>query len=95
MGSRLSFSLFLLRQPPRPLRDNRLDLRRLPLGVVGRRLPMAGMLLVAFVLLGAGLALAALTGAAVYAPPATGAFPYNSFIPVLTPGVSYVDPVFG
>jgi hypothetical protein len=95
MGSRLSFSLFLLRQPPRPLRDNRLDLRRLPLAVVGRRLPMAGMLLVAFVLLGAGLALAALTGAAVYAPPATGAFAYNRFIPVLTPGVSYVDPVFG
>jgi len=28
-------------------------------------------------------------------PPATGAFAYNSFVPSLTPGTSYIDPVFG
>src|SRR3989442_10473784 len=28
-------------------------------------------------------------------PPATGTFAYNSFVPSLTPGTSYIDPVFG
>src|SRR2546425_776557 len=28
-------------------------------------------------------------------PPATGVFAYNSFVPSLTLGTSYVDPVFG
>lgn len=32
---------------------------------------------------------------AVYSPPATGPFAYNTFVPALTPGASYVDPVFG
>src|SRR5438034_3623214 len=30
-----------------------------------------------------------------HAPPATGPFAYNSFVPALTVGASYVDPVFG
>jgi hypothetical protein len=28
-------------------------------------------------------------------PPALGVFAYNSFVPLVTPGASYVDPVFG
>src|SRR2546428_10645677 len=28
-------------------------------------------------------------------PPATGPFAYSSFVPPVTPGASYVDPVFG
>src|SRR5580692_7487705 len=28
-------------------------------------------------------------------PPALGTFAYNSFVPPVTPGASYVDPVFG
>jgi hypothetical protein len=30
-----------------------------------------------------------------HAPPALGTFAYNSFLPSVTPGVSFVDPVFG
>jgi len=30
----------------------------------------------------------------VYAPPATGTYAYNSFVPANTPGFSYTDPVF-
>lgn len=37
----------------------------------------------------------ALTDDAVHAPPASGPFAYDSFIPPSTPGASYVDPVFG
>src|SRR2546425_745087 len=45
--------------------------------------------------LAAGLAEAFKAHSAVYPPPATGPFAYNSFVPALTPGASYVDPVFG
>jgi len=36
-----------------------------------------------------------LTDTLVDAPPATGPFAYNSFVPSVTPGTSYIDPVFG
>src|SRR5688572_14807914 len=42
-----------------------------------------------------GSRLPGLTDALVHAPPATGPFAYNSFVPALTTGASYVDPVFG
>lgn len=51
--------------------------------------------LIAFLILGAGIASAVLSGSGSYAPPATGAFAYNSFVPALTGGASYADPVFG
>jgi hypothetical protein len=43
----------------------------------------------------AGPRLPGLPDALVHAPPATGAFAYNSFVPALAHGASYVDPVFG
>src|SRR5262245_31795738 len=49
----------------------------------------------ALVLLAAVLASAALSGSGSYAPPASGAFAYNSFTPPLVPGTVFVDPVFG
>ncbi len=42
-----------------------------------------------------GSGLPGLTDTLVDAPAATGPFAYNSFVPALTPGTSYVDPVFG
>src|SRR5437899_2158270 len=36
-----------------------------------------------------------LTDPLIQAPPASGPFAYNSFVPALKPGTSYVDPVFG
>jgi hypothetical protein len=57
--------------------------------------PAVGLALIASLLLNAGVAVAALSGGASYAPPASGAFAYNSFVPALTPGASYVDPAFG
>ncbi|TLY42337.1 MAG: hypothetical protein E6K58_08240 [Nitrospirae bacterium] len=41
------------------------------------------------------ISLPGLTDALVDAPSATGLLAYNSFVPSLTPGTSYVDPVFG
>src|SRR2546430_10930771 len=42
-----------------------------------------------------GSGLPGLTDTLVDAPAATGPFAYNSFVPYLTTGTSYVDPVFG
>src|SRR5215470_5806350 len=60
-----------------------------------RRRSIVGLAVAGFVLLAADIPFAALTGSAVSAPPATGSFAYNTFIPALVPGASYVDPVFG
>ena len=38
---------------------------------------------------------AQVTGTGVYAPPASGAFTYNGFVPPSIGGATYVDPVFG
>ena len=35
------------------------------------------------------------TGGASLPPPATGSFAYNSFVPSLLTGTTYVDPIFG
>ena len=43
----------------------------------------------------AGSGLSGLTDTLLHAPPATGPLAYNSFVPALTTGASYVDPVFG
>ena len=55
---------------------------------------VVGLAFVALGLLGAVPALAARTDSAVHAPPATGQFAYNAFVPARAPGFSYVDPVF-
>ena len=44
---------------------------------------------------GVGAALPGLTDALIHPPPATGPLAYNSFVPPVTQGASYVDPVFG
>jgi len=61
-------------------------------GSLRRPLPYAAGLMAGVRLLGAALAFAALPGAGVYSPPASGAFAYNSFVPALSAGVEYVDP---
>lgn len=68
---------------------------RYPATRSGRGACGACLALLVLGLLGASTAFAALNDAGVYAPPATGAFAYNGFVPELLPGVAYVDPVFG
>ena len=56
---------------------------------------VVGLAVTALVLLVSSSAFAAQTDGGVYPPPATGPFAYSSFVPPLTPGASYIDPVFG
>jgi hypothetical protein len=56
---------------------------------------IVGLAIAGVVLLVATSPFAALTGSAIYAPPATGTFAYNAFVPASTPGAAYLDPVFG
>ena len=56
---------------------------------------VVGLAIAGIVLLTAASPFAALTASATYAPPATGPFAYNTFVPPLVPGASYLDPVFG
>jgi len=50
---------------------------------------------VALVLTAAGTTFASLRDGDSHPPPATGSLAYNTFVPPETPGVTYVDPVFG
>jgi List-Bact-rpt repeat protein len=71
--------------------------------ISGRRLPIrllwgagpVSLSFLAILILGPGMASAALSGSGSYPPPSSGAFAYNNFVPPLTVGASYVDPVFG
>jgi hypothetical protein len=55
----------------------------------------AGLVIGVSMLMMTAAAFAALTDAGVYAPPASGSFAYNSFVPLPIPGDAYVDPIFG
>ena len=60
-----------------------------------RRRYVIGLACVALSLLVRVLGFAFIGDSASHPPPATGSFAYSSFVPPLTPGASYIDPVFG
>jgi hypothetical protein len=68
-------------------RQNASTIRFGPLG--------AGLVSLTAVVLSVTLARAYLSGPGISPPPATGAFAYNSFVPPLTSGTIYIDPVLG